>query len=117
MFVFIINDTFQFYTSVILLKCLKIALFTGDFNALTSVQPICVSLLACCILGESIGQCQIISLITSVVSILLITRPPAIFGDLAMTDHKQEYFVGISFCMLGIFCQAVGYIFTRFLQV
>ena len=91
--------------------------FPGDYSALTSTQPVFVSLLSNCAQHEALDFSKVFFLVAFLGSIILITRPPIIFGDLASTSHERSYYIGIVATLIGIFCQAAAYVFTRSLQV
>ena len=76
----------------------------SDITMISSIKPVCSTLLACIFLGESCGLFEILNLVLVVTGIGLVVQPSFIFGQTDSQYDQQMFYAAIGLCV----AQALG---------
>ena len=88
----------------------------ADANMLSAASPIWVVLLGRVFLKEKLGLVDVLNVVITLGGILLIIRPPFIFGHDPSFVFDSQYYIAAVILFAGSFVQAGVYIILRLLK-
>lgn len=88
----------------------------ADASVLIFSSPVFVTIFARIFLKEPCGVTQVTTIIVTVVGVVLISRPPFLFGGQDVQSYSMENLIGAMSALSGTICSANVYILIRKLK-
>lgn len=88
----------------------------ADASVLIFSSPVFVTIFARIFLKELCGATQVASIVVTVVGVVLISRPPFLFGGVDAQSYSMENLIGAMSALCGTICSANVYILIRKLK-
>lgn len=85
----------------------------GDATVLIMLSPLITSILSYFMLGEPWRLPELMATIVSLVGVVLVAKPPSIFGG--STDESSSFYLGVGYGLVSAVSAAFAYLFVRIL--
>ena len=82
----------------------------SDITMISSIKPVCSTLLACIFLRESCGLFEVLNLVLVVTGIGLVVQPSFIFGQTDSQYDQQMFYAAVGLCVAQVLGSSVAVI-------